>query len=1143
MKNKLLQLVVMFGKISVYFLVLGALLLNTLMANEGNAQRVQSVKEATITLELADASLEQAFRAIEKNSDFVFVFNKKTLNDLVKLDLSAEDRTVESILLEISEKAEVGFRQVNNNISVRNHRTKQIEVIIQQAEVSGQVTDESGEGLPGATVLVKGTTNGTVTDIDGNFRLSITDPDNAVLAVSFVGYTSQDVSVAGQTLINVSLQPDFTSLAEVVVIGYGSVEKRDLTGAVSSVKSEEIKMAPVISPVEAIQGRVAGLDITRSDGRAGSGVNILLRGNRTLGDDNSSEPIYIVDGIQGSINNLNPNDIASIDVLKDASSTAIYGASGANGVIIITTKKPQTGTMQVDFDSYVSINDNPSYPSPLKGQAWLDYLDEGYRAFNGEDGSREEVLTAWGLNPVTITPYIDDNRYVDWVDETFQRGVQTNNTLSIRGGNNRVQGGFSAGHNKTEGVYRNDNINVYTMRANMDVTTSDWAKFGLVTGLIYRDRNETRSRINKAYGLAPVGDAVDENGNINQFPVDDETGIVSPLANNIPGTYLNNRKSFNWTANPYAKFSLIKGLDLTTRAGVSLNSGRRGVYKSDHTYLMLTGSEAAIRSAEYETELDYSYIWENILNYKVTLANSHELGATFITAYSHSQSESSYAGNGAFNFDYQQYYDLGAGFSPVVSSEYEMRKRSSYAGRVNYSFQSKYLFTASVRFDGWSQLAEGNEWDVFPAAAFAWRISDEGFLSDVDVVDELKLRVGYGVVGSANIKPYSSLSGVQAGPQKLDLGGGQVATYVPGDRVANGSLGWEKSYNLNLGLDFGIFNNRIFGSLEWYNTDTKDIIFDKDLPSSVGGTGAKDPYTRAGNIAEMNNHGVELTLNSSNIRRKDFKWNTTLTFARNWEEVVSVELGAVEVDNLVDLGLFFGRPRDVYYEYKKIGIWQLGEEEDAAVFGSEPGDVKVASSLTKKSDGVWSRMEEDEEGNMVEVEYTSENPYSINPDDDRRIIGQGAPKWTAGLQNSLSYKGFDLNVFVTGRWGQMIDGQLLGYFDYGDHNIPDVYDYWTPTNASNDYPRPNVNRSSNTLESLRYVNGSFLKVKNITLGYTIPDNVVENIGLSNIRVYSTIYNALIITKSDLLKGMDPENNASDSWPLYKQVVFGVNVSF
>ncbi|WP_308991575.1 TonB-dependent receptor [Mariniflexile litorale] len=1108
-----------------------------------------------LTLTVKDVTVGYVFNQIESMSEFRFLFESDKIDLNRKVTIDVQKKKIGDILEILFGQTNIEYKTSDRQIlltlkkvtssTIKAYTINPVYDIIQSYAINGTITDANGQPLAGANIIEKGTMNGAQSDFDGTFSLKVSNP-NATIVVSYVGFFTKEVAINNQKDVNVALLESENKLDEVIVIGYGTVKKRDLTGAVSSVKSEEIGMAPVVSPIEAIQGRVAGLEITRNDGRTGSGFNILLRGTRSLTA--NSDPIYIIDGIQGSPDNLNPNDIASIDVLKDASSTAIYGSAGANGVIIITTKKAEEGKIQVDFNSYISINDNPSYPSPLKGDAWLDYLREGYIAsFGVTPANGVDLLSAYNLTLPEINEYIENGKYVDWVDETFQRGIQTNNTLSIRGGNEKVQASFSLGHNKTEGIYKGDKLNVYTMRSDLNINATPWAKFGITTGLVLKDQEYNRSRISKSFGIMPLGDAYDENGDINKYPMGEVVGLVSVLANDIPGTYKKNNKSYNITANPYAEFSLATGLSLKSILGVSVSNSRAGEFKSDHTYLMLTGSENAVRSGSYETKLAYNYTLENILNYKTTINENHDLGATFITSYAESQNEGEYGYSEGFLYDDFSFYNIGAGLNQNVSSSYSAKKRMSYAGRLNYSFKGKYLLTGSVRYDGASQLAD-NTWDVFPAGAIAWRISDEGFMDgSKNWLSNLKLRAGYGVSGNTNIDAYVTKSETTNGDDSLNFGSGEVLTTIPTEFIGYKQLSWEKSYNLNIGLDFGLLRNRIDASVEWYNTDTKDVIYERKLPTTIGSFSPKVSYAQYGNIAEMNNNGIELTLNSTNIRTKNFQWSSTLTFARNWEEIKSINLSDdVSLNDLKSEGLFIGSPRDVYYDYKKIGIWQLGEEADAAVFGLLPGDVKIESSLTKISDGVWGRTIIDGSGNAVEEQYTASNAYTINATDDQQIIGQERPTWTAGFQNTFKYKSFDLNIFATARYGQTINGELLGYFKQGVINIPDNYDYWTPTNPTNDYPRPYAS-SRSTVSSptvgLSYVDASYIKINNITLGYSLPERFATSIGATSFRLYGTLYNALVITKSHLLDGLDPETSASDTFPLYKQMVFGLNMSF
>ncbi|TJZ62128.1 SusC/RagA family TonB-linked outer membrane protein [Sphingobacterium olei] len=1005
----------------------------------------------------------------------------------------------------------------------------------QSIKVSGQINTAEGKGIPGVTINYEG--KETVSNNGGRFSIELTAP--GIVGFSAVGFTGRTINVTRDTTLTVILEGGDEVLDEVVVIGYGSVKRRDLTGAVSSVKAEEIAMAPVANPIEALQGRVAGLDIARSSGRANSDASILLRGNRSLTA--GSSPLYIIDGIPGNITNLNPNDIESVEVLKDASSTAIYGSAGANGVFIITTKQAKAGRVSINLDAYAGINSNGRYPAALQQDAWLQYLEDSFVSTNGRNANdRNELLTAWSLNPEQIGRYIDEGKWINWVDETLRTGVQQNYLLSVNGGTEKTQGFFSMGYNSTKGIYRNDQSDLFTVRAGATNKIGNWFKGGIVSGLTWRDNESRPSRMNKTFDIAPVGDVYDANGNINVYPIEGLT-MPSLLADDIPNTLKNNSKNLVVTVNPYIDIDITNGLTFRSILGATLSNSRTGIFNSDRTYMMLAGSAAQVRNASYTTNLGYGYVWENILNYQTKFGQDHDLSATLVSSWANNQSENSFAYNEGFLYDEYLYYSLQGGTVPAVSSSYSTSKRMSFASRINYGYKGRYLLTLTQRTDGVSQLAQ--RWDTFLAAAGAWRISDESFMENTkDVISNLKLRTSYGVSGNSGIAPYSTLTEVTStGLDQINLGGGVLPVSVLTRAVGNPLLSWEKSYNFNIGLDVGLFNNRVEAVVELYDTDTRDVLYSRDLPFSSGGFTPKQSYQMTANLARMNNRGIEVTLITKNIAKESFKWNSTVTFAYNKERVKSIDLGSgVSMDDLISLGLFMDKPSKTLYGYKKLGIWQLDEAADAAAFGLLPGDVKTQTNLTRVNEGVWV----DNSGELP-VEYTAQNPYSISPN-DRTILGQGDPRWTAGWQNTFLYKGFDLNIFTIARWGQHIDADLLGYFDYRAINMPSAYNYWTPENPTNDYPRPYINRTvnhSNPLLGMNTVDGSFIKIKNITLGYTLPENIGKGIGLGRCRVYGTMFNPIIITRSHLLKGMDPETGASDEFPLYRQMVFGVNLSF
>ena len=484
----------------------------------------------------------------------------------------------------------------------------------------------------------------------------------------------------------------------------------------------------------------------------------------------------------------------------------------------------------------------------------------------------------------------------------------------------------------------------------------------------------------------------------------------------------------------------------------------------------------------------------------------------------------------------------GKPYSPTGSDWATENFLVSFFGRANYTLLDRYMLTATVRYDGSSRFSKDNRWAIFPSFALGWKIKEEAFLKDVEWLSDMKLRLGYGITGQQNIgSDYPTLASFT---QNKDYAYypiiGNGITYRPS--AYNTDLKWEETTTYNVGLDFGMFNGRIDGSIEFYDTDTKDVLYSRSLPATGGQFNAKNPYQMVANIARMHNRGVELTLNTRNIVTKNFTWTSTLTFAYNKEQVKSIDLGSnTSVDDLVSLGLFMGQPKSTIFGLKKIGIWQKGEEADAAVFGLAPGDVKIQSRLEKQSEGVWTLTDED--GTVTE--YTAENPYAIGAE-DRIIYGQGSPKTTWGFNNTFVWKNFDLNVFITARWGHMINGALLGNFKDGTKNMPAFYNYWTEDNPTNDYPRPYLSRStdySDPTSSLSVVDGSYWKVKNITLGYTLPKKLPSKINMSRARVYATVHNPFIFTKSHLLEDVDPETGADDSFPMYKQIVFGVNVSF
>ena len=1019
-----------------------------------------------------------------------------------------------------------------------------------QQRVTGTVTDAKGEPVIGASVVVEGTTNGTTTGVDGSFSLNA--PANAKLVVSFLGYKSRNVAVGGQTNLAVRLDEDAAMLDDVVVIGYGVVKKRDLTGAVSSVKSDAIKLTPSANPMESLQGRVAGLDITKSSGAAGAGGSMQLRGNRSISE--GGNPLIMIDGMPGDYSTLNPNDIESIEVLKDASSTAVYGSSGSNGVIIITTKKGREGKLQVNFDAYVGISDWSVLPK-MTPQHYVATAIEA-RTWAGTYDPDNDVL-----NEAMREAY-DRGEVIDWAKALLHTGVTQNYSLSVSGGSQKTQAYFSANYSEEQGQYKRNNYKLYSSMMRLNHNVNRWFSAGVHTQLSYSEKENSYSKLEQAMRANPFGKLYKDDGTLNEYPVIDDNRQVNLLLNEDRDVYRNPSTSFKMYFQPYVRITPVKGLTWESRVSASLSYGTTKKFVGFGSYQFYdaagTGAVGAPKeetskytSASVSNSRSWGYNWENILTYQFTIADKHDFTLTGVTTYSHSQNESSSASADGFTTNAYKWTNLDkATGTKSVSSSYSMGKSMGLVARLNYSYMGKYLFSASVRHDANSKLAKDYRWDTFPAVSAGWRISEERFMDGTKGwLDNLKIRAGYGVTGAAGIGAYSSWSILSQG--QMSLGGEKVTNASFPQKITNAALGWEKSKSLNIGIDASLFNNRIDLSAEYYVTNTDDVIWDLTLPINNGGASASTYFKTTANMAKTRNKGFELTLTTRNIVKKDFQWTSTFTFNKNKEQVRSLGEGAsefVQMDTTSDKAytLHVGDPVKSYYHYKIGGVWQLGEEADAAAFGKVPGDLKIiVPGMEKVEDGVWRKGYEQADGTTEYNTYDAENPYSVNAG-DKQIIGHNSPDWSFGFQNTFVYKNFDLSIYMYGRFGSMMYYDPLMWYSSGGGNFPDYFNYWTPENPSNDFPALNSSRNwkDDAYNPARgFVDSSFFKIKNITLGYTLGQKACRKIGIQRLRLYATVTNPLVVAKSHLVKDYDPEMGGSLDFPLTKQVVFGVNLSF
>lgn len=994
-------------------------------------------------------------------------------------------------------------------------------IFAQSRTITGKVTgQETTQPLVGVNVSEKGTVNAVVTDTAGNYSISVTTR-SAVLAFSYVGYATQELPVGTGNTLSVILSNTTPKLDEVVVIGYGTQRRRDLTGSVYSVKAADIVRTPTFNPIEALQGRVPGVDITRNSGTAGAASTVRVRGNRSL-DPGANSPLYIIDGFQGgNPSDINPNDIESIEVLKDASATAIYGSQGASGVFIITTKKGSVGKSKVSYDAFYGVNGYTAFPRGRIGQDYVNLRREAYRT----TGDWTSPADDYKIFPIAAEyAAYQAGQFVDWYDIINRNGTQQSHNVSISGGNDKTKAYLSLGYYKEEGQLRRNDYSRYSLRFNVDHTISKWAKAGVQGQLAYFDQNNRLDPLSAALTTTPLGKAYDSLGNILQYPIPGTNTIQSPITDERGDSVAkNNSIRTNILANGYIELTPLKGLTFRSNLGVSLNFSRQGIFYSASSLAQRNVGYTLTSQADAFTR---GLTWDNVLTYNKAIGD-HSFTITGIESYIQTDLDNLSANGRDQLLASQLYYNLGStsATNRSIASAFSRTNNLAFAGRLNYSYQGKYLFSVTGREDGASRLAPGNKWDFFPSVSAGWNISQEKFMQSLPVVSNLKLRGSYGTTGNYNIAIYGTQSGLLSSTN-IGFGDVQGVQYQFQSTIGNKDFKWEKTSTTNIGLDFGLLRNRISGTIDAYRAVTNDVIFQRPLTLSAGLGVSGNVYQ---NVGQVINRGIEIGITSQNIQTKNFTWSTTFTFTSNKERITRLINGTDIISTtLPETGSYLlNHPIASFYSYRIQGIWQTDELAKASnlrvgTYKFQPGDIKI----------------EDINGD------------SIIDTKDRQYLGSNVPKFSFGLQNSISFKGIDLGVYVFVRYGQMINAQFLGrYNPSGDGNGPEGFNYWTPENPSNDFPRP---RKLTTLSSyagytgyqaLPFVDGSYFKVKTLTLGYTLPKKWTSKISSSGIRFYATANNVFTKAKSHLLNNYDPEGGGAESGPLTRQVVFGTNVNF
>jgi TonB-linked SusC/RagA family outer membrane protein len=1077
----------------------------------GQTLAIESYSQGTrLSLNVDNTTVKDVLLHIEKNSDFFFLYSNRFIDVDRRVTLNLTDKKINEILDEIFRNTDVKYDIKDRQVILSPGTTSDVNAVFtkqQVLSVKGNVTDQSGIPLPGVTITIKGNLAGTITDSEGNYSIGSV-PANGTLVFSFVGMKTQEVAINSRTLINVSLEEETVGLEEVVAIGYGTQKKRDITGAVGSVRAESISLTNPNLAAKALQGQVAGVNVNKINSRPGSDYKIDIRGVHSISF--SSEPLVVIDGVVGGkMNTLNPSDIETMDVLKDASATAIYGSRGANGVIIITTKKGTTGKTKVTYDGYVGVKMPTNLPDMMTAQ-------EFYHAYN--DVVKAENPNANPVWTATELANIEAGRSVDWVDQVTDPSIQTSHVVALSGGNENTTHFFSTGYLSEKGNLLNTGYERFNLKGSVDSKLNNVVKVGFTSYYTYSILNlGSNETLRGAYRVRPTGsiyykDLVnpsetndkDVNGYAFWMGIKD-TQIQNPILEVAAENYQDETRVSSFLGNGYIELTPLKGLSFKSSLSASMYNSRRGEYRGKDSKARL--NKLPIASNAFN--INSSYTWDNVLNYKLQ-TGLHDLNITAAQSALEERFETSTTAVENLPYNSGWYAINTAPIINGVSSSLIERSILSFMGRINYIYNEKYLLTLTGRYDGSSVLAEGNKWALFPSAALAWRAGNEQFVKNLNLFSDLKVRISYGEVGNDVVSPYSTQAYLRK--TAYDFNGSAAYGYAP-NNMGNADLKWETSSEINFGLNMGFLKNRISVDFELYDKTTNDLIQNVALPASLGFSAV------TANVGKLVNRGVEITLNTVNFQKENFRWSTNLNFSSNHNEILELYGGTVTKD--IANKLFVGESLLSNYYYQFDGIWQTDEAAEAAKYGQVPGSVKV-------------------------VDHVADGKISSAADaDDRVVLGNELPDWIAGITNTFNYKNWDLSFFIYTRQGvQYKNAMLAGTFgELGSNRYNRLnLNYWTAENPTNDYF--GVWQSNPYREAIQYKDASFWRLSNVTLGYTLPRSILDRMKISNIRCYIQANNPLVITRDNNI-WMDPEFNSGtyqDDVP-FATYLFGVNLSF
>lgn len=1186
MKLKLIQQVIYMSKLALFGLLIQSLLFTALIARDGYAQK--SIDEIYVDIGFSNADISEIIKGLESKTEFSFIYEKRNISKIdMVFNYNFENESLGNILRKVAEESGLAFKRVNNNITVKEWRMKMkpleetIEGITYQQKISGKVISEDKEPLPGVSILIKGTTTGTTTDINGNYSLNV--PQNSILQYSYIGFITSEIEVLNQSVIDITLKPDLEQLEEVVVVGYGTQQKGELTVAVAQVKGETIQDIPKTSLTEALGGRAAGVDVINSSGAPGAGSKIRIRGSNSV--NSGSSPLIVIDGFPVAASNddlysgsrlgyagdktdilsmLNPNDIESIEILKDAAATSIYGARGANGVIIISTKNGRTGTAGITVSANMGIQKAAKQYEMMNSTEFSNMLYDGF-----ERGNRD-VSEAFDPSGQLSIP---TEYNTAWVDEIMRTGSIQDYNIAFNGSSEKTNYSGSVGFLDNKGIIKTNDYRRYSARFNAD--SKAWnskLKFGINTNLSYVDKKAVSNqrvyqRAQRMIPNYPVrfptgefaghyltgGSGVDPYnelwGNGYGFHGAGGLNLTTPFVG--IDVAMNPTNTARIIANGYLSIEPVKGLVIKSSLGTDLNFNKSKYLMPHEGPFAPTGG-----SLEHFQNQTYSWLMENTVTYKKTI-NKHRFTALLGQSAQQYYYESLgfaveeidpgniFVANNPFFIDGDQ-FDFGK--HDNLSEKHKFAKTgdwavASYFGRLNYSFGDKYLITATVRKDGSSKFSEGNKWGVFPGVSAAWNMHNENFFN-VGFINELKLRGSWGTVGNGNLSSYQSLALMTSRPAEI-IGVTPQGTATWEKGLADPNLAWESTREINFGVDARIFSRlNVVADVYWKNTT--DLLYARTLPYTSGFS--KIQIT---NLGSLKNYGVELSFSGDVVQSSSgFNWFASLNMTHTGGQITGLpdNGGNSMAPRFVGGAIrsYINEPLGRIYGYDVVGIYNdESEVEDPnnPYRSATPGDYKFRD---------WASVGEN--GEILNA------PDTLITGADRMDLGRAMPVLSLGFNNTFSYKGFDLTVFFRSSIGNKIYNKarrdLLEMNGKGNV-LQEAVNRWTPENKNQEIQSAHVNRKTpvggtDNPISIFVEDGSYLRLQNLTLGYTFPKSMMEKIGMRSIRLFTSMNNLFVLTN---YSGLDPEISGdgggkvvprgvdSNAYPKTRLYSLGLNLSF